>query len=336
MSVNLLVTMQFPEDLLDRILALSSEINLNYAPLKQDEPLPENTITETEVLYTWSVLPTPEQAPNLRWVQLHSAGIDHFEGHPLLDCDLSFTTASGIHAVPMAEYVMASILAWAHRVPRILAYQRDGVWPGRRWEKFVPQELRRATLGIVGYGSIGREVARLAKTFGMQVLATKRDPRHVRDEGYRLSGTGDREGELPDRIYPSAATRSMLPECDYLVLCAPLTAETHHLIDRESLKTMKPSAYLVNVSRGALIDEVALAEALEKGWLAGAGLDVYEQEPLPAESPLWQMENVILSPHVAGFTPKYDRRAIDLFVINLRRYLDKQPLLNLVDKELGY
>ncbi len=336
MTVNVLLTMQFPEELRERIRVISPDINLSYAPLKKDESLPQSTMAETEVLYTWSALPNPEEAPKLRWVQFHSAGIDHFAGRPLLDSDVALTTTSGIHAVPIAEYVMSSILAWAHRMPRILDYQREGVWPGRRWEKFVPQELRGATIGIVGYGSIGREVARLAKAFGMQVLATKRDPRRVVDEGYRLSGTGDPDGELPDRIYPAAATRSMLPECDYVVVCAPLTDKSRHLIDRDALKTIKPTAYLLNVSRGALVDEGALVEALEKGWIAGAGLDVYEIEPLPADSPLWQLDNVILSPHISGFTPEYDRRAINLFVNNLRRYLEKQPLLNVVNRELGY
>jgi phosphoglycerate dehydrogenase-like enzyme len=289
-----------------------------------------------EVLYTWTALPKPEEAPNLQWVQFHSAGIDHVQGHSLLDCDLTVTTVSGIHAVPIGEYVMASILAWSHRVPRMFVYQKRGIWPGGRWEKFVAPELRGSTIGIVGYGSIGREVARLANAFGMRILATKRDPRHVEDSGYRIPGTGDPKGELPTRIYPSAAMRSMLPECDYVVVSAPLTEETYHLIDRAALKSMKNSAYLVNVARGELVDQVALIEALQKGWIAGAGLDVFEAEPLPADSPLWQMDNVILSPHVAGFSPEYDRRAIDLFTTNLRCYLEGRSLINVVNCQRGY
>jgi phosphoglycerate dehydrogenase-like enzyme len=295
-----------------------------------------DTLSTTEVLYTLSALPRPEEAPRLRWVQFHSAGIDHFQGHPLLDCDVSLTTTSGIHAVPMAEYVMASILAWAHRLPRMLTYQKRGIWPGGRWDKFVPQELRGATIGIIGYGSIGRQVARLARGFGMRILATKRDPRHILDDGYQLDDTGDPMGELPDRVYPSAATLSMLPECDYVVVCAPLVADTYHLLDEAAFKAIKPTAYLVNVSRGKVIDESALVEALEKGDIAGAGLDVFEVEPLSASSPLWKLDNVILSPHIAGFTPHYDKRAIDLFTRNLRRYLEGRPLINLVDSEAGY
>lgn len=336
MALNVLVAMPFPEELLEQIRSVSSQINLSYAPLKKDESLPKSTVAVAHVLYTWTALPRPEEAPNLRWIQFHSAGIDHVRGHPLLDCDFTVTSTSGIHVVPIGEYVMASILAWSHRVPRMLSYQQRGLWPGGRWEKFVPQELRGATVGVVGYGSIGREIARLATAFGMRVLAAKRDPRHVEDTGYRLEGTGDPNGELPIRIYPAAAAHSMLPECDYVVLAAPLTQETHHLINRAALKMMKPSAYLVNIGRGELIDQVALIEALQKGWIAGAGLDVFEVEPLPSDSPLWKMDNVILSPHVAGFTPEYDRRAIHLFTTNLRRYLEGQTLVNLVDCRRGY
>lgn len=336
MALNVLVTMPFTEELLEQIRSVSSEINLSYAPLKNDEALPKSTVAVANVLYTWTALPGRQEAPNLRWIQFHSAGIDHVQGHPLLDCDLMVTSTSGIHAVPIGEYVMASILAWSHRVPSMLGYQKRGVWPAGRWEKFVPQELRGATIGIVGYGSIGREVARLAAAFGMRVLAAKRDPRHVQDDGYRLEGVGDPNGELPIRIYPAAAAHTMLPECDYVVIATPLTEETHHLVNRAALKAMKSTAYLVNIGRGELIDQAALIEALQKGWIAGAGLDVFEIEPLPSDNPLWKMENVILSPHVAGFTPEYDRRAIELFTANLRRYIEGQTLINVVDCRRGY
>lgn len=336
MALNVLVTMSFPDELLEQVRAVSPQVRLSYAPLKSGDTLPASTTADAEVLYTGAVLPRPEEAPHLRWVQLHSAGIDHVQGHPLLDADITITTVSGIHAVTMGEYVMAQILAWAHRVPRMLMYQKRAIWPGGRWDKFVPQELRGATIGILGYGSIGREVARLARAFGMRVLVTKRDPRHMTDEGYRIEGAGDPTGDLPDRVYPAAATKSMLPECDYVVVCVPLIESTYHMIDEAALKAMKPTAFLVNVSRGKLIKEGALVEALEKGWIAGAGLDVYEVEPLASDSRLWNLDNVILSPHVAGFTPLYDRRAIDLFTRNLRRYLDGRQLLNVVSREQGY
>ncbi len=336
MTLNVLITSRFPDELLAQIQAISPEINLAYAPLKPRETLPLTTVAETEVLYTWSNLPQPEEAPKLRWVQLHSAGIDHVQGHPILDCDIALTTTSGIHAVPIAEYVISTILAWSHRLPRMLTYQKREIWPGGRWDKFVSTELLGATIGILGYGSVGRQVARLAHAFGMRILVTKRDPRRIADPGYMVDGAGDPNSEFPARIYPAAATLSMLPECDFVVLCAPLIAETYHMINTEALKAMKSTTYLVNVGRGKLIDEAALVEALEKGWIGGAGLDVFEVEPLSTNSPLWKLDNVILSPHVAGFSPNSDSRAIDVFGRNLRRYLENRPLLNLVNKEHGY
>jgi phosphoglycerate dehydrogenase-like enzyme len=148
--------------------------------------------------------------------------------------------------------------------------------------------------------------------------------------------TGDPDGEIPERFYPAGTLHDMLAECDYVVVALPLTQATVHYIGEAELMAMKPNAYMVNIARGAVVDEAALIRALREGWIAGAGLDVFEQEPLPAESPLWDMDNVLLSPHVAGFTPRYDERAVSLFVENLDRYLTEQPLLNQVDISRGY
>ena len=191
-------------------------------------------------------------------------------------------------------------------------------------------------MGIVGYGSLGREIARLARAFGMTVLATKREVRHLADDGWRLNGTGDARAQAVRRLYPPQALKSMLRECDYIVLTVPLTPNTQQLIGAAELEAMKPGAFLVNVSRGRVVDERALAKALRDGGLGGAALDVFETEPLPQDSPLWSMPNVILSPHVSGFTPHYDKRALAVFEDNLRRYLDGKPLLNLVDMQRGY
>ncbi len=332
---HVLVTAPFPSQLLDKIRAVSSEIDLEQITLPENR-WPEDKTTSAVIYYALSDVPRPEQAPNLRWVQTHYAGIDSLIDTPLWDSDIAITSASGIHAPNMAQYAITQILAWAHRVPRWFKHMQRGEWPKQRWDKFLPDELRGRVLGIVGYGSIGREIARLAKAFGMTVLATKRDARHPEDKGYTLIGAGDPSGDLPDRIYPSEATRSMLAQCDYVVVTAPLTSKTRHLFDETMFKEMKPTAFLVNISRGGLIDEKALAKALRKGWIGGAGLDVFETEPLPEDSPLWSMENVILTPHVSGFTAQYDERVTDLFVSNLRRYLAGEPLVNLVDREIGY
>jgi phosphoglycerate dehydrogenase-like enzyme len=233
----------------------------------------------------------------------------------------------------MAEYVLMMMLALAHRLPAMLYYQGRGEWPSQRWRKFVPQELRGATVGVVGYGSIGREIGRLARAFGMRVLGTRRGA---------ASGTASYElpplagGDEPDRLYGSGQLLNMLPECDYVVLTVPYTSATHHLIDRQALRAMKNTSLLINVARGSVVDEAALIHALRKGSIAGAALDVFEEEPLPDDSPLWKMDNVIISPHVAGFTPHYDDRATALFAENLRRHLDGETLLNQVEQEREY
>jgi phosphoglycerate dehydrogenase-like enzyme len=329
------MTAPFPEHLLERIRAVSPDIHLELISLP-DRSWPAGLTTPAEVLYAISAFPRPEQSPNLRWVQTHWAGIDHLRQQPIWDTSVTLTNTSGIHAPNIAQYVLAQLLAWAHRIPRWVHYQSRAEWPSGRWEKFVPDELRGKTLGIAGYGSIGREVARLARCFGLRVLATKRDARRIEDEEYTVSGVGDAAGTLAARIYPGEATRSMVAECDYVVIALPLTDKTRHLFDEQMFRAMKPTAFLVNVGRGDIVDENALIRALKKGWISGAGLDVFAQERLPADSPLWTLDNVIISPHVSGFTQEYDERATDLFAENLRRYLQDEPLLNVVDRQQGY
>ena len=333
---EVLITAPFPEQLIEKIKAVSSEITIEQTRFN-DGTWPSDKVTTAEIIYAAnSAVPTPTQAPNLRWVQTHYAGVNNLINLPLWDSSIDITSASGIHAPNMAQYVMTQILGWAHHIPRWVQHQQSGVWAKNRWDTFVPDELRGHTLGIVGYGSIGREVARLAKAFGLKILVSKRDARHIRDEGYRILSTGDPEGDLPDRIYPGEATHSMLVECDYVVITLPLTEKTRHLFNENMFRDMKDNAFIVNVGRGSLINEQDLVKALKKGWIAGAGLDVFEEEPLPKSSPLWQMDNVILTPHISGFTPHYDERATDLFIENLRRYLTNEPLLNLVNREAGY
>ena len=333
--IELLITTSFPESLLDKLRAVSSDIKVEQY-VGPNGRYPEDRATNAEIIYTYGNLPTPEIAPNLRWVQLHSAGINHIIDQPFWNSDILFTTASGIHAPNMAQYALTQILAWAHRVPAWFKIKNEVAWPKNRWDTFLPTELRGQTLGIIGYGSIGRELARLAKNFGMTILATKRDARHIKDTGYILPDTGDPEGDLPNRIYPGEATRSMVSECDYIVNTLPDTEKTHHLFNEDLFHAMKPSAFFINIGRGGTVNEKDLIRALKKGWIAGAGLDVFEEEPLPTESPLWQFENVILTPHTSGFTPLYDERATDLFAENLRRYLRGKLLVNLVNRETGY
>jgi phosphoglycerate dehydrogenase-like enzyme len=210
------------------------------------------------------------------------------------------------------------------------------VWPEDRWERFSPQELNQSTVGIIGYGSIGREVARLCCAFGAEVLATKSDVKQPEDTDYAIEGVGDPGGDSVHRLYPPQALIPMLKESDYVVVAVPLTPETRGLITAKELEAMKSTAYLVDVSRGGVVNHDDLIEALRGGWLAGAALDVFPEEPLPNDSQLWGLPNVILSPHIAGMTDHYDERAVDLFIENLNRYLVGEALLNQIDLERGY
>jgi phosphoglycerate dehydrogenase-like enzyme len=228
------------------------------------------------------------------------------------------------------------ILALGRRVPRMVADKAAKKWAADKFERFRPRELRGATVGIVGYGSTGREVARLCRAFGARVLATKRDLRALADRGYQLKDLGDPGADLVERLYPPQAVASMASLCDFLVIAAPLTPETRGMIDRQVFAALRPTAFLVDLSRGGLVDHAALIEALQEKRLAGAMLDVYPAEPLPESSPLWEMPNVLLSPHIAGASGDYFEGATDLFAENLRRYLSDQPLLNLFDPQRGY
>src|SRR5438105_3551785 len=198
--------------------------------------------------------------------------------------------------------------------------------------------LRGAVLGVIGYGSIGRELARMATTsLGMRVLACKREPSRRADDGYRLPGTGDPEGTLPQAWFAPARLHDLLARSDVVVMSAPLTPETRAMIGAAELAAMKPSAFFVNVGRGATVDEAALASALKAGRLAGAAVDVFAEEPPPPGHPLYgALDTVIVSPHVSGFLPSYDDRCTELFAENLKRFLAGAPLLNLVDRARGY
>ncbi len=335
-TISVVSTLSFSDELLDRLRAVSPRLVVMQQTASSADDLPAGWLDQVEILYTGSALPDPARAPCLRWVQLHSAGVDHVLGTPLWQSDVAVTTSSGIHAPNIAEYVLAMMLAFAHRLPRMLAYQARAEWPTQRWEKFAAPELHQATVGVMGYGSIGREVGRLAHAFGMRVLALRRAGGVGRPPEFELPELAGRPGAEPDLIFTPDRLAEMLPACDYVVLALPHTPATYHFIDEVALRAMKPSAFLVNIGRGALVDEVALVRALREGWIAGAALDVFEQEPLPADSPLWKMENVIISPHIAGFTPHYDERATTLFAENLRRYLAGNPLLNQVERGRGY
>ncbi len=334
-STIILITAPCEAEWLHRLQRLYPDFQI----IHRTDAIPAHLWREVEILYTSfaTALPSPEQAPRLKWVQLYSAGIDSIVHQPLFRTAVVFTTASGVHATPMAEYVFTMILAWFHRFPQLLAWKQREQWPtgAERQSLFLSEEVSGKTLGIVGYGSIGREVARAAKAFGMHVLAMQHSSNHS-DSGFRFPGTGDPEGSLPDRYYTPDQLHMLLGESDIVLIAVPLTAKTAGMFDRAAFAAMKPTAFLINIARGEVCDEAALIDALTEKHIGGAALDVFHQEPLPAHHPLWGLPNVFISPHTAGLTPHYNERAATIFEENLRRYLTGEPLLNVADKTEGY
>jgi len=261
-----------------------------------------------------------ELIPNVRWIQASSAGIGPMLVRTgLIRTSITFTTASGVHGVPLAEFVAMALLWFAKGGPRIVRDQVD-----RRWERTCARELRGSTVGIVGLGGVGREVARTCRALGLRVIAAKRT----------AEGAGDGVGV--DALVAPSRLHEMLKEADALVLACPQTPETEGLIGRAELAAMKPDAILINVARGAVVDEPALIEALQRGRLGGAALDVAAREPLPRDSPLWSLPNVLISPHSASTVTIENARLTDLFCENLRRYLRGEPLRNVFDRTRLY
>ena len=336
-QINVLITKPFPEDLIAILNNVSPRLEITVYKAERPDEIPDELWEKTEILYTDRVVPADEQAPQLRWIQFHWAGIDHLIDDPILSKPgLIATTLSGAAASQMAEYIMMMLLALGHRLPDLIDHQRRAEWPKDRWARFLPLELRGSTVGIVGYGSIGRQTARLLHPFGAIVLATKRDVKHPEYHGYTMEGMGDPGGDFVHRLYPIEALQSMLKECDFVVVSVPKTAKTLNLISAEELAVLKPTAFLIDISRGGIVDHEALIPVLQERKIAGAALDVYPEEPLPAESPLWKLPNVIITPHISGSTQHYDERAVEVFASNLQRYLAGQALYNRIDPELGY
>lgn len=277
------------------------------------------------------------RAPDLKWVQLLSAGADHILRGLLGErASVAVTTASGIHSTPIAEYTIGSMLAWAHGFHITMRAQMRHEW--KRNSQFMDSvdSMRGKTLGIIGYGSIGRETGRIAQALGMTVLALKRNPNDRGDSGWNPPGVGDPEGAIPARWYGPEERESVLRDSDFITVTLPMTPQTQRFISAREIAVMRPGAYIVNIGRGEVIDQDALIEALREKRIGGAGLDVFAREPLEADSPLWDLENVILTPHMSGAFKDYNSACCELFAANLRRYRAGQPLYNFVDRALGY
>jgi phosphoglycerate dehydrogenase-like enzyme len=255
---------------------------------------------------------------DVRWVHSRSAGLDSILFPELVASKVPLTNGSGVFSLSLGEFALGAILFFAKDFRRMIRNQMAGVW-----EQFDVEEIDTQTVGIVGYGDIGEAVAKRVHAMGMTVLALKRHPPEAPDP-------------LVDEFFKTEDLLKMLSRCDYVVVCLPLTAETHHMISDQAFAAMKPTAVVINVGRGPVIDEAAMVRALTEMRIKGAGLDVFEQEPLPPGDPMYRLENVLLSPHCADHTKEWLNRAMRFFLQQYQRFTVGAPLENVVNKSLGY
>lgn len=284
----------------------------------------DTLLAEAEVIFGTLLFPDDllSRASRLKWIHTSATGVERYLPTGIFEGDVTVTNSRGATALPIAEHVLAFMFMLARNAPHLLAAKQ-----ARRWERFYTLELNHRTVGIIGLGTIGGEVARLAKGVGMKVIATRRSATK-RESG--VFGIAE--------LYPRSELLQMLSKSDFVVIAAPLTEETRRMIGEAELRAMKSAAYLINIARGEIVNQSALIKALREGWIAGAGLDVFETEPLPPDSELWELPNVILSSHISSWTDidRRSQRIVGLFCENLRRYLAGEQLLNVVDREKGY
>ena len=279
-------------------------------------------IVDADAMYGWPTASMLATAPNLKWVQTPSAGVDFLMRIPeLVEADIVVTNTRGAHAPSIAEHAFGLLLALTRAIPVSLKWQAERYW-GRKDGYRLPREIMGSTMGIAGYGQIGRMVAKRAAGFDMKVLAVDVAP-----------GEGD---AIVEEVWPIDRLHEMLGQSDAVVLAAPYTKQSHHLIDASALAAMKKDAFLIAVSRGGIVDESALVAALKTGHLAGAGIDVCETEPLGAEAELWNLDKVLITPHLAGSSWQKEQRCVEILVDNLGRFQRGEELRNVVDKRAGY
>ncbi|HEX2910414.1 MAG TPA: D-2-hydroxyacid dehydrogenase [Chloroflexia bacterium] len=330
MTVRIFTNVRLEPELkakLDKVIA-GKDVTLSVLPEEQDKARREKMMLEqlAEAEIFWGGYLSPEQfsaAKALKWIQVTSAGVNHLLSYPeIINSDVTVTNSAGIMAPAIADQVLGYILTFSRQLSYMFKQQERKEWAHSFADKLPLIELAGRSVGIIGYGHIGMEIARRARAFGMKVIATKNNT----------------EGNFPevDTLLPSSDLDKLLKESDYVVMCAPLTPKTEGMLGRAEFEQMKSSAYFINIARGQLVKEPELIEVLREKRIAGAALDVFVQEPLPPESPFWEMENVLITPHSSGNFEHYLTRACELFAANLERYFDGKPLINLVDKKRGY
>ena len=320
-KINVLVTTDvLKQEHLEKISQVSEKVEVERR-LDRKEIL--ESVKDANVLVGWLFdKGIFHSGKELVWVHAASAGVDSFLFPEVVDSPVILTNSSGIHRAPMAEVAVAFMLCFAKNLPAFMKLKAEKSWVKRGNPLRDVDELTGKTLGVLGLGNVGMELSFRGKCFGMEVIAV--DRRALRRPSY------------VDEVMGLWGLDKLLGKSDYLVITAPLTLSSKHMIGEKELRLMKSNAYIINVSRGAVIEEKALVKALKEGWIAGAGLDVFEKEPLPKDSELWDLENVIITPHISGGTPHYAERLTEIFCEDLARFLEGKTPINLVDKREGY
>lgn len=329
--INIAITFKVAPELLAAIEAVDPRVRIIDFPQvllapgqaldAEGEARARAALAEAHILFGPSNVPPHfiDAAPALRWFQVINAGVDRMAEQGMLSRGFTVTNVSGLAAAPIAEWVMGAIVMLAKGMHTSVRDQT-----GHRWAFRFTGEVKGKTIGIAGMGAIGRETARRARAFGMRVIASR-----------RRVAPGDTDDDC-DLLVPYSGLATLLAESDYVVLCVPLTKETVGLIGEAELRLMKPTAALLNIARGQVVDQGALIAALRDGTIAAAALDVTDPEPLPPDSPLWDMPNVILTPHVSGAVEGYGHRAVEIFLRNLQHFVAGEALENVVDPVLAY
>ena len=303
-----------------RILSLYPDMQI---VITDDEGMPQGDASDATIFMRWwtsveGFRLTLSMAPNVKWVYTPSAGIDHLDLDMMRERGITLTNAAGAHAIPIAEFVMMFVLTHAKRASVLMNSAREDY---EATEQTKLDELDGKTMAIIGLGSIGQETAKRAKAFGMRVVGSRRRPQPTK---------------YVDEVVSDDEWQKLLPDADVIVIAAPLTDITRGMVDASAFAKMKPTAYIVNVARGQVINTEDLIVALNEKRIAGAGLDVVPEEPLPANHPLWDAPNVWITPHISYSSPKTRGRMMDLFITNLERYMHGQKLQNIVNFDEGY
>lgn len=323
----------------------------DYAELRQQ--VPASLWKRTTILCTLFTFPQhPSDVPDLELVHLTSAGSNQMQGQPLYtDTDVTITTSSGIHGPQIAEWVIMTGLVASHKYKQLYELQKQRRWGKQGSEQtdfHTVRDMVGRRIGVLGYGSIGRQVGKVAKAMGMEVVAYTATPKDTdekkKDRGFIVPGTGDPDGEIPVEWFSGLDKESRInflkQDLDWLVVSVPLTEQTRHFLSTEEFSALsnggKKPAFVTNIARGPIIDQPALIESLDDGTLVGAALDVTDPEPLPADSPLWGMENVIVTPHISGIGESYTERTFKVLEENLGRREKGEKLINVVNRKRGY